>query len=176
MTRFVPVSIVLLLAAICAGGAGADGLPVEGIDLSRAGVTTPAPMAPRYVTLPAGPDTVVAAVSPVGGQVRRSRLLDGRFTIPAVAYDGSPGGLSADGRTLVLINPRKGFPRRTTTLAVLDTRRLRARNLIALQGDFSFDALSPDGRLLYLVQYLSPQDPTRYLVRLYELGRNRLLP
>ncbi len=176
MTRFVPVSIVLLLAAICAGGAGADGLPVEGIDLSRAGVTTPAPMAPRYVTLPAGPDTVVAAVSPVGGQVRRSRLLDGRFTIPAVAYDGSPGGLSADGRTLVLINPRKGFPRRTTTLAVLDTGRLRARDLIALQGDFSFDALSPDGRLLYLVQYLSPRDPTRYLVRLYDLGRNRLLP
>jgi hypothetical protein len=176
MTRFVPVSIALLLAAICAGGAGADGLPVQGVDLSRAGVTTPGPMAPRYVTLPAGPDTVVAAVSPVGGQVRRSRLLDGRFTIPAVAYDGSPGGLSADGRTLVLIHPRKAFPRRATTLAVLDTARLRTRELIRLRGDFSFDALSPDGRLLYLVQYLSPNDPARYLVRLYDIRAMRLLP
>jgi hypothetical protein len=108
--------------------------------------------------------------------VLRSRLLDGRFTIPAVAYDGSPGGLSADGRTLVLINPRVGFPRRTTTLAVLGTGGLRARDVIALKGDFSFDALSPDGRWLYLVQYLSKRDPTRYLVRLYDLRRGRLLP
>ncbi len=105
-----------------------------------------------------------------------ARSLDGRFTIPAVAYDGSPGGLSADGRTLVLINPRTGFPRRITTLAVLDTQRLRARDVIRLTGDFSFDAISPDGRLLYLVQYLSQRDPTRYLVRLYDLEAGRLLP
>ena len=176
MTRFALASLVLCLAAALAGAARADGLPVEGLDLSRAGVAAPGPMSPRYVTLRAGPDTVVAAVSQVGGQVRRSRVLDGRFTVPAVAYDGSPGGLSADGRTLVLINPRTGFPRRVTTLAVLDAQRLRARNLIRLRGDFSFDAISPDGRLLYLVQYLSERDPTRYLVRLYDLGAGRLLP
>ncbi len=175
MTRFAPISTLLLLAAICAGGVRADGLPVEGVDLSRAGVAAPAPLAPRYVALPAGDDTVVAAVSPVGGRVRRSQLLDGRFTIPAVAYDGSPGGLSADGRTLVLINPRTSFPRRDTTFAVLDTKRLRAREVIRLPGDFSFDAVSPDGELLYLVQYLSRRDPTRYLVRLYDLGAGRLV-
>jgi hypothetical protein len=176
MTRFALASLVLCLAAVLAGAAHADGLPVEGLDLSRAGVAAPGPMSPRYVTLRAGPDTVVAAVSQVGGQVRRSRVLDGRFTIPAVAYDGSPGGLSADGRTLVLINPRTGFPRRVTTLAVLDTRRLRARDVIRMKGDFSFDAISPDGKLLYLVQYLSERDPSRYLVRLYDLGASRLLP
>ena len=49
-------------------------------------------------------------------------------------------------------------------------------DLITLQGDFSFDALSPDGRLLYLVQYLSPRDPTRYLVRLYDLERGSAAP
>ncbi len=159
-----------------AAAAHADGLPVEGIDLSRAGVAAPAPTEPRYVSLPAGPDTLVAAVSQQGGQVRRSRLLDGRFTVPAVAYDGSPGGLSANGRTLVLINPRVGFPRRNTTFAVLDARRLKARDVIRLKGDFSFDAISPDGKLLYLVQYLSRRDPSRYLVRLYDLGAGRLLP
>jgi len=176
MPRSVLVSIMLGLAAVFAATAHADGLPVEGIDLSRAGVAAPDPMSPRYVTLPAGSDTVVAAVSQVGGQVRRSRVVDGTFTIPAVAYDGSAGGLSADGRTLVLINPRTGFPRRVTTLAVLNTRRLRARDVIRLKGDFSFDAISPDGRLLYLVQYLSQRDPTRYLVRLYDLEAGRLLP
>jgi hypothetical protein len=171
--------LTLVLGALGAAfvpSALADGLPVEGLDLSRAGIAAPGPMSPRYVTLPAGPDTVVAAVSQVGGQVRRSRVLDGRFTVPAVAYDGSPGGLAADGRTLVLINPRTGFPRRVTTLAVLDARRLRTRDVIRLRGDFSFDAVSPDGRLLYLVQYLSKRDPTRYLVRLYDLDAGRLLP
>ncbi len=48
--------------------------------------------------------------------------------------------------------------------------------MVTLKGDFSFDAISPDGRLLYLVQYLSPRDPTRYLVRLYDLRAGRLLP
>ena len=176
MTRFALASFVVALAAVVTATARPQKLPVEGVDLSRAGVAAPAPMAPRYVSLPAGPDTVIAAVSPVGGQVRRSRLLEGRFTIPAVAYDGSPGGLSADGRTLILVNPRTGAPRRTTTLAVLDTRRLTAREVITLKGDFSFDAISPDGGLLYLVQYLSPRDPTRYLVRLYDLDAGRLQP
>jgi hypothetical protein len=174
-TRLLPFALLLPVAAAAAGTARADGLPVEGVDLSRAGVAASDPMAARYVSLPAGRDTLVAAVSQDGGQVRRSRLLDGRFTVPAVAYDGSPGGLSADGRTLALINPRKGFPRRYTTLAVLDTRRLGARDVITLKGDFSFDAISPNGRLLYLVQYLSKRDPTRYLVRLYDLRAGRLL-
>jgi hypothetical protein len=169
------LALTLLVGAASAGTARADGLPVLGVDLSRAGVAASDPVAPRYVSLPAGQDTLVAAVSQDGGHVRRSRLLDGRFSVPAVAYDGSPGGLSADGRTLVLINPRKGFPRRDTTLAVLDTRRLRARDVITLKGDFSFDAISPNGRLLYLVQYLSKRDPTRYLVRLYDLRAGRLL-
>ena len=173
--RAATLAVALVLVAALAADAPADGLPVEGVDLSRAGIAAPEPTTPRYVSLPAGPNTVVAAVSRDGGQVRRSRPLDGRFTIPAVAYDGSPGGLSADGRTLVLINPRARFPRRVTTLAVLDTEDLRARDVIRLDGDFSFDAISPDGTLLYLVQYLSRRDPTRYLVRLYDLGAGRLL-
>jgi hypothetical protein len=174
-TRLLTLAVALLAGAAYAATARGDGLPVEGVDLSRAGVPGTAPGAPRYVSLPAGRDTVVAAVSQNGGQVLRSRLLDGRFTIPAVAYDGSPGGLSADGRTLVLINPRVRFPRRTTTLAVLGTQGLRARDVIALKGDFSFDAISPDGRWLYLVQYLSERDPAAYLVRLYDLRRGQLL-
>jgi hypothetical protein len=137
-TRLLTLVLTVLVGTASAGTSRADGLPVEGVDLSRAGVPGTAPGSPRYVSLPAGRDTLVAAVSQNGGQVRRSRLIDGRFTIPAVAYDGSPGGLSADGRTLVLINPRKGFPRRTTTLTVLDAQRLRARDVIALRGDLSF--------------------------------------
>ena len=128
------------------------------------------------MTLPAERGTVVAAVDAVGGQVLWSRYVSGRFTIPVVAYDGSASGLSADGGTLVLIRPRVAFPRRTTAFAVIGTERLRLREAFTLQGDFSFDALSPDGRWLYLVEYLSKRDPSRYLVRLYDLQRGRMLP
>lgn len=176
MTRFALISLVLVLALIPAGGALADGLPVEGVDASLSGVAGTGPGGTRYVTLPAEKGTVVAAVDPVGGQVLRSRHLPGRFTVPVVAYDGSASGLAADGLTLVLIRPRLAFPRRTTTFAVLGTERLRLQDEFTLRGDFSFDAVSPDGRWLYLVQYLSKRDPSRYLVRLYDLRRGRLLP
>ena len=45
----------------------------------------------------------------------------------------------------MLIQPA-GFPRQTTEFAVFDTERLRPRERLTLDGDFSFDALSPDGR------------------------------
>jgi hypothetical protein len=174
--RALRVTIAALVAAgAAAGSAGADGLPVGGIDVGPSGVTLPAADV-RYVALRAGPNTLVAGVERPGGRVLGTRLLDGRFTIPAVALDGSAGGLSADGETLVLIRPRTGFPRKETILAVVGTGRLRVRETIALAGDFSFDALSPDGSLLYLVQYVDRRDPTRYVVRGYDLERGRLLP
>ena len=94
--------------------------------------------------------------------------------MPAVAYDGSPSGLSADGRTLVLINPRRRWPRRHTTFAVVDARRMELRRHIRLRGDFSFDAISPDGRIAYLIEYLSPRDVTAYAVRAYDMRARRL--
>ena len=167
-------------AAIVAGAgaatASADGLPVLGVDVGSKGVTVPgAPT--RYVTLWAGPrSTVIARVARNGGRIVRSRLLDGSFTIPAVAYDGSASGLSADGGVLVLIQPRVSFPRARTSFAVLDARRLRLFKQLRLRGDFSFDAISPSGNRIYLIQYLSPTDPTKYAVRAYDVQAGRLLP
>lgn len=94
----------------------------------------------------------------VGTSGVRSRLLRGNFTVPAVAYDGSTGGLSADGGSLVLITPRRGFPRAKTTFKVLDATLLQPRKTLTLRGDFSFDALSPDRRWIYLIEYTSPVD------------------
>jgi len=101
--------------------------------------------------------------------------LPGTFTIPAVAYDGSAGGLSADGTTLLLIEPRVAFPRATTKMLVLNSDSLKPRRLVTLRGDFSFDAISPTGSWLYFVHYTSPTDPTRYLVQAFDVQRGRLL-
>lgn len=170
--------VVLTLAAATAvvpAGASADGLPVVGVDAGLAGVEAPAGDT-RYVALPAKGDTLVLRVEQGSELILASRFVPGRFTIPVVAYDGSAAGLSADGKTLVLLRPRARFPRAQTTFAVMDAERLRLRETITLRGDFSFDALSPDGSSLYLIEYLSPRDPSRYLVRLYDLRSGHLTP
>ena len=100
----------------------------------------------------------------------------GKLTIPAVAYDGSPGGLAQDGNTLVLITPRATFPRATTPLAIVDTPRLEVVTRITLPGDFSFDAVSPDGRWVYLIHYTSATDPLEYEVRALDAGTGSLAP
>jgi len=52
---------------------------------------------------------------------------------------------------------------------------LKVRRLVTLQGDFSFDAIAPDGSWLYVIHYLSPTDPTRYRVQAFDLQHGRLL-
>jgi hypothetical protein len=77
-----------IMARGTASSASADGLPVLGVDVGSKGVTVPGATA-RYVTLWSGKkSTVVARVRRNGGRIDRSRLLQGTFTIPAVAYDG----------------------------------------------------------------------------------------
>ena len=178
MRSNIPLVPVLLLAAVAAAllpaAAHADGLPVLGIDVGSSGVASSSGEA-RYVTIPAGGRTIVERVAQDGGQVLAWRSLRGTFTIPAVAYDGSASGLSADGTTLVLIEPRASFPRAKTKLVVVDTDGLRMRQLVTLPGDFSFDAISPSGSWLYFIHYVSPTDPTRYLVQGFDVQRGRLV-
>jgi hypothetical protein len=71
---------------------------------------------------------------------------------------------------------RQGLPRRHTSFAVIDTEPLAFRDSVELDGEWAFDAISPDGRWLYLVERLSVRDRTRYAVRAYDLANERLLP
>jgi hypothetical protein len=167
------LGLAFVAAGILAAGARADGLPVLGVDVGRDGIEAGAM---RYVALPAPRRTLVAQIASSDGRVLRFRYLRTRFTIPAVAYDGSTDGLSADGKTLVLIQPRARFPRQSTRFAVLSAPTLRMREIVRLGGDYSFDAISPDGRTMYLIHYLSADDPTVYEVRAYDLTRSQLLP
>jgi len=80
-------------AAVCVPTAGADGLPVPGVVTPYDGV--PGPHGTNYVTNSEGDTTTVSKLGTEG--TLRSERVSGDFTVPAVALDGSPAGLSADG-------------------------------------------------------------------------------
>jgi hypothetical protein len=129
----------------------------------------------RYVAGRAGGATTVYAVrhENVEGQLK----VDGDWGIPAVTLTGTPGGLSADGKTLVLAQP-SGYRvlREKSRFLVLSTHPLAMRATVSLKGEFSFDVLSPSSRWLYLIQHISADDLVAYRVRAYDLARHRLLP
>ena len=105
----------------------------------------------RYVALPAAKTTTVAAVRTSDGRVLRYSTITGAYGIPLVAFDGTTEGISRDGKTLVLASvPNQA----ETRLAVLSTASLRLKQAITLPGLWAYDALSPNGRILYATQYL----------------------
>jgi hypothetical protein len=162
--------VVVAFLVLAPASAAADGLPAVGIDARP--LSVPGGKL-EYTTERAGRGATRLIESARYGGPLRERRLRGGFAIPAVAYDGSPSGLSADGRTLVLISPRTRFPRRATTFAVVKVSRLHVRRLVRLRGDFSFDAISPDGRVMYLIEY-SHRNFTDYSVRAYDMRARRL--
>jgi hypothetical protein len=148
----------------------ADGGPGPGISLGDDGILSPSGVT-RWVAISVARNTVVAAVRTDGGRVLRHRSLSGTYGVPLVAFDGTTGGLSTDGKALVLASP--GWP--IARFVFLDPTTLRLRKRVSLRGAFSFDALSPDARMLFLVQLVSPGRSSRYLVRAYDVERGRLL-
>jgi hypothetical protein len=169
----ISIAALAALAAVPPAAAAALKTPVIGVDAEP--VSAPGSDV-SYVTRRAGRNTKLVATAPGGPAAVRSLQLTGRLAVPVVAYDGSADGLSEDGRTLVLIDPRNSLRRRSTRLAVVDPRRMRLRRVLRLRGNFSFDAISPDGRTMYLIQYLLPADLTSYAVRAYDMRAHRLLP
>jgi hypothetical protein len=168
----IAVGAALALAPAVAGAAGG---PSPGVVVGLNGVVA-RDGSVRYIALPAGPRTVVGAIRLRGGHVARFATLRGSYGIPMVAFDGKTHGLSFDGRTLVLAGVNADPGRQSSRFAVLDIRRMRARQTFGLRGAFSFDALSPSGKTLFLVEHLGGrQDPSRYRVRAYDLGAGRLL-
>ncbi|HEX8065323.1 MAG TPA: hypothetical protein VF520_02220 [Thermoleophilaceae bacterium] len=151
-----------------------DGLPATQVNTPE-GVSAPGGSV-RYVSMAAGRGTVLGRIDRSDGEVELSRFLARSWGIPGVAVDGSASGLSGDGRTLVLMRVDNPDPRRRTTMAIVDPATLRIADTVTLRGQFGFDAISPDGRSLYLVQYRSPRDPKDYAVRAYDARRDRLLP
>lgn len=161
----IALSVIALAAPSSALGDGGPALPVQG----GTGVSAPGATY-AYVAVAAGRDaTAVRRVGAGPAAGPSSIRVSGEYGIPGVGSSGQTTGLSADGHTLVLAELFGGAVPRTTRLLVLDTPRLGVRARIALPGWSVVDAISPDGRWLYLIHYPSYGNLSRYEVLAYDL-------
>jgi hypothetical protein len=173
MKKLLWVAALAMFAAFPAA-ANADGIAFAGTENAWTGVGSPGGRS-HYVTMQLPKETVVTEVGPHGAILNYSSLR-GHWGIPIVAFDGSKAGLSGDGKILVLAQPPIGQMRTVSRFPVLRTKNLRLLQTVVLQGSFSFDALSPDGRTLYLLEHVNRNDVAEYQVRAYDLNEDRLLP
>ncbi|MGH2893532.1 MAG: YncE family protein [Solirubrobacteraceae bacterium] len=170
-TSLLTAPLACWLALMVPQGALAAGGPVAPVQGSYIGV----PGSPyRYAAFDARGNTVVKRQEVGAGPAVSEWRVAGRYGIPGVDYSGSTTGLSADGRTLILAALPGNGPPRTTRLLVFDTTSLAVPARLTLRGWSTVDAISPDGRWLYLIHYVA-SDISRYEVQAYDLSARRLL-
>jgi len=172
----------VLVAAAPAQAKGGGYLNAKGV-IAPSGSTSQPPRAlvgppgthSLYVAQPTDDGTALARVDLTGKDPIHTRIVAGGYSIPTVAIDRSTSGISADGSTLVLSQRLAGLWQPVTRFEILNGKALRRQKTVALRGAYSFDAISPDGDRLYLIEYTSVRDPSRYLVRAYDVSAGRLL-
>ena len=162
----IAAAAVLVLAGTAIAAAPWPGL-ARSVSTSRADI--------RYVAARANGDTTVRAVRVASGELIASHTVTGQYGIPAVTVTGAGGGLSPAGTRLVLAEPPTYSLRARSRFVLLETAHLRVLRTIVLKGEFGFDALSADGRTLYLLQHADQNNLVHYRVRAYDLRAGRLL-
>ncbi len=133
---------------------------------------TPSPDWKHFYTVRSGS---LLDIDPETGATTTRVGLPGDYLLPPATNSGIPGGLSQDGRWLVL----QRFDRQAQTVPsqshflMFDTSAMDIRRNIDLDGYFQFDAISNDGERLFLIQYINGTD---YHVRVYSVSGDGLDP
>jgi hypothetical protein len=116
------------------------------------------------------------------GSTRELRL-DGQWQLPTIGRDLLPGGRSADGSTLVLVEPRTdpyASSNASSRFAVIrapvppSIAPLELARIIELPGSFDFDTLSASGSILYVIEHLDDQAGGAYQVRSVDVATGRM--
>ena len=106
-------------------------------------------------------------------------VIDGAWRLPTIGLDPTPVGVSANAAdspnsaTVVLVEDRPAdAPRTSTRFAVLRHTPVGEpiSKVIELAGSFEYDAISPDGSKLYVVEHLPGAVEGRYQVRLVDVA------
>jgi hypothetical protein len=108
------------------------------------------------------------------------QIVDGRWRLPMIGDDPVPVGVSLDGSRIVLVEDRgaeaTAEAASSSRFLVVDGSLHEKPKLVELAGSFEFDALSPNGRVLYVVEHLSTGPAGHYQVRAVDLPAGTLRP
>lgn len=117
--------------------------------------------------------TLLIDTDPATGSTLHKLPLSRDYFLPRGSISGVSGGLSQDGRWLVLQSwdPIGTSRPDTTHLLVVDTGFRSAPIPIQIKGWFEFDAVSNDGMRVYLIEYVYRNI---YRVRIYQVAAQQL--
>jgi WD40 repeat protein len=197
MRRAVPLALAAVLAVLIPGQLRASACPAQTCGVSSAAIPGSSLLALR----PAGVGGPLFGYDLSAGRLRfslpRGQLsADGRrfFAARVVSgttrisgYDGLTGRAmgswtlpgswwlartSSSGRWLALV--RSGNNVKATSFAVVDAQRRVVAHRLRLAKRWDVDAISRDGKRLFLVQWFPSKNTPSYGIRLYDLVHSRL--
>ncbi|HEY0444184.1 MAG TPA: hypothetical protein VGC90_08180, partial [Candidatus Limnocylindrales bacterium] len=128
------------------------------------GAPTDARWSHLVTTIHDGDRTIVRTVTvPAGAAPAQELTVDGAWRLPTFEGDAVPVGLSTDGSTIVLVADTP-TPNQTR-LAVFQAPFDQAPRFVTVPGTFTYDAVSPDGRTIYVIEHLAAPPSGHYQVR-----------
>jgi hypothetical protein len=167
-------SIGVVLAGLVLAGAATAAGPVPPVMNGGPGIAVAGGARVVAVAARGGGATQLRLVR--GGTVLRTRALPASLGVPMVTFSGLVEGTWAKGRRLVLASSVYE-DRIRTRFVVIDTRTLAPLRTVTLAGTYAFDAVSSDGRRLFVLQYPGGvQGGIRYVVRSVDLRAGKLEP
>jgi len=123
-----------------------------------------------YVVTQLTGNAQLKAIDPASGRTIAQATVPAGYSLPNIASEGPTAGISPNGQWLALTRNSSSV----TNFLVGSSSLADSFKTIRLDGDFVFDALSNDGKSLYLIQKM--QDANHYQVRLYDVGAGALMP
>src|SRR5260370_18474775 len=109
-------------------------------------------------------------IDPHTGTVLRTLQLPSTYELPAATLGGAPGGLSQNGRYLILQTAGQST---SSHMLLIDTQLLKVAKRMDLNVRVEFDAVSNTGQSVYVIEYPNAADSYDH-VRVYEVLAGQL--
>jgi DNA-binding beta-propeller fold protein YncE len=100
--------------------------------------------------------------------------IDGGWRLPTFATDPLPIGVSPNRSTVVLVEDGAKDGAKTTRFAVLSLPFAKLPRIVEIAGAFTYDAVSPDGSTIYVIEHLAAPPEGHYQVRAVDVASGTL--